>query len=81
MSAPRHVTIACIQDAVAAVAAGAGRGVERAARGAAQAALVTGRHVVAIAVLARIDRQMNWPRPGIEPTISPTASSPAFSRA
>src|SRR5262245_35327587 len=26
-------------------------------------------------------RQMNWPRPGIAPTISPTASSPTFSRA
>src|ERR1043166_2166322 len=26
-------------------------------------------------------RQTNWPRPGIAPTISPTASSPAFSRA
>ena len=25
--------------------------------------------------------QTNWPRPGIDPTISPTVSSPAFSRA
>ena len=26
-------------------------------------------------------RQTNWPSPGIAPTISPTASSPSFSRA